>query len=143
MDTASSLDAGLFVGGDHELIALQRPAVPGAGIEIENPAGLGGKLWVARKDPTAVIPGPNGILMQPAPDRAAGDGRDQAGLTDLPSDVRRIPMRKRKAVGGGQFTGESLDLHHQFWGKKPGGDPGEGVPPGPPGGLRRNACATC
>jgi hypothetical protein len=142
MDAASSLNAGLFVGRDHELVPSQRLAIPGAGVQIENAAGLGGELWVARKDPTAVIPRPNGVLMQPAPDRAAGDGGDQAGLTDLLSDVRRIPMRKRKAVGGGQFTGESLDLHHQFWGEKPGGDPGEDVPPGPPGGLRRNACAT-
>lgn len=143
MDAASSLNAGLLVGGDHELIGSEGLAIPGAGIQIEDAAGLGGKLWVARKDPTAVIPGPDGILMQPAPDCAAGDGGHQAGLTDLLSDVRRIPMRKRKAVGGGQFTGESLDLHHQFWGEKPGGGPGEGVPPGPPVGLRRNASATC
>jgi len=64
-------------------------------------------------------------------------------LTDLPSDVWGIPMRKRKPMGGGQFTGESLDLHHQFWGEKPGGDPGEDVLPDPAVGLRRNACATC
>lgn len=143
MDAAASLNAGLFVGGDHEFIGLQRLVTPAAGIQIEDAAGLDGKQGVARKDPTAVIPGPNGILMKPAPDRAVGDGGDQAGLTDLPSDVRSIPMRKRKPMGGGQFTGESLDLHHQFWGEKPGGDPDEEVLPGPPVGLRRNACATC
>jgi hypothetical protein len=61
----------------------------------------------------------------------------------LPSKVRRIPMRERQPVGGGQFTGERLDLHHQFWGKKAGGVPGEDVLPGPPTGFRRSACATC
>ena len=142
MEAASSLDAGLFVGGDDEIVLSKRLTIPGAAIQVENAAGLGGEVWVARKDPSAVIPRANGVLMEPAPDRAAGDGGDQAGLTDLASDVRRIPMRKRKAVGGRQFTGESLDLHHQFWGEKNGGDPGEDVPPDPPGGRRRNACAT-
>jgi hypothetical protein len=52
-------------------------------------------------------------------------------------------MRKRKTVSGGQFTGESFDLHYQFWGEKPGGDPAEDVPPDPPVDLRKNAYATC
>ena len=143
MDAASRLNAGLFVGGDHELVRLQGLATPGTGIQVEEATGLGGELRVARKDPTTVRPGSNGILMKPAPDRAAGNGGDQTGLTDLPSNVRRIPMRQRKPVGGGQFTGESLDLYHQFWGEKPGGDPGEEVLPDPLAGPRRSACATC
>lgn len=143
MDAASSLNAGLLVGGDHEFVASQRCAVPGASIEVEDASGLDGELWIARKDPTAVIPRPNGILMKPAPNRAAGDGCGQAGLPDLPDDVRRIPMRKRNPAGSGEFTGESLDLHHQFWGEKPGGGRGEAVPPGQRGGLRRNVSATC
>jgi len=76
MDAAAGLNAGLFVGGDHELIGFQRLVTPATGIQIEDTAGLGGKLRVARKDPTAVIPGPNGILVKPAPDCAVGDGGD-------------------------------------------------------------------
>jgi len=143
MDAASRLNAGLFVGADHEFIDSQGLAAPSVGIQIEDAAGLGGKLWIPGKDPTAVMPGPNRILMEPAPDRAAGDGGDQAGLTDLPSNVRRVPLRKGETVGSRQFTGESFDLDHQFWGEKPGGDPGEAVPANPPVGPRRNACATC
>jgi hypothetical protein len=95
MNAASGLNAGFFVGGDDEFIGSQGLATPGAGIQIEDTAGLGGELRVPRKNPTTVIPGPNGILMEPAPDRAAGDGGDQAGLTDLSRNVRRAPMRER------------------------------------------------
>ena len=143
MDAAASLNAGLLIGRDHELIGLQGLAAPGAGIQIENPAGLGDELWVAWKDPTAVRPGSDRVLRKPPPDRAARDGGDQTGLTHPPSDVRRIPMRKRQAVCGGQFTGEGFDLHHQLWGETPGGDPGEDALPVLPVDLQRNACATC
>lgn len=143
MEAASSLNAGLFIGGDDELVLPERLAIPGAGIQAENVAGLDGEARVARKDPSAVIPRANGVLMEPAPNRAAGDGGGQAGLADVPGDVRRIPMRERNAAGGGELTGESLDLHRQFWGEKPGGGRGEAVPPGQRGGLRRNASATC
>jgi len=112
-------------------------------IEILNKRVVGDELWVAWKDPTAVRPGSDRVLMKPPPNRAARDGGDQAGLTHSSSDVRRIPMRKRQAVRGGQFTGEGFDLHHQLWGEKPGGDPGEGVLPVLPADLQRNACATC
>jgi hypothetical protein len=74
MDAAPCLNAGLFVGGDDELIGSQGLAGPVAGIQIKDAAGLGGELRVAWEDPAAVIPGPNGILMKPAPDRAAGNG---------------------------------------------------------------------
>jgi hypothetical protein len=38
-----------------------------------------------------VIPGPNGILMQPAPQGATADGGHQARLTNLSRQIRRTP----------------------------------------------------
>jgi len=140
--TAAGLNAGLFVGGDHEFIRFQCLALPCAGVEIEDATGLHGELRIAWKDPTAVIPGPNSIPMEPAPDRAVGNGGDQAGLTHVTGDVRRVPTGKRKVVSGGQFTGQSFNLHDQFWGEKSGGDPDETALPGPSFVLRRTACAT-
>lgn len=139
---AAGLNTGLFVGGDHEFIWFQEPPVPGTGVQIEDAAGLDGEMWIAWEDPTAVIPRSNRILMKPTPYRAVRNLGDQAGLTHLPSDVRRIPVGEGKIMSGGQFTSEGLDLHHQFWGEKSGGDPDETAPPVPSCGLRRTVCAT-
>jgi len=91
MFASPGLNAGFFVRGDHELIILQRLPFPCASIQIENAAGFVGKVGIAREDPTAVIPGPNGILMQPAPQGAAADGSHQARLTNLSRQIRRTP----------------------------------------------------
>ena len=64
---AAGLNAGLFIGGDDEFIVLQRLVLPLAGVEIQYAPGLGGEVWVARENPAAVVPGPNGVFMQPAP----------------------------------------------------------------------------
>src|SRR5215469_1940808 len=94
-------------------------------VQIENATSFVGKVGITREDPTAVIPGPNGILMQPAPKRAAADGRHQTGLTDLARQIRSAPARQRQVVGGGQFASPSLDLYDQIRGKKSGDDPDE------------------
>ena len=88
---APGLNAGFLVGGDHELIIFQRLTFPMAGIQIEYATGFVGKVGIAREDPTAVIPGSNGVLMQPAPKRAAADGSHQARLTDLSRQIRGTP----------------------------------------------------
>ena len=100
MFAPARLNAGLLVGRDYELILFESPAVPASGVQVEDAASLGRELRIAWKDPTAVIPGPDRVLMEPAPDRAAGNGGDQARLTDMASDVRRIPMRKGNRQGG-------------------------------------------
>lgn len=71
------LNAGLFVGGDNELVVLEGFVAPDPLMEIKNTAGLAGEIRVPWKDPTAVIPGSNRILMKPPPDCAAGDLGDQ------------------------------------------------------------------
>ena len=143
MFAAPGLDAGLLIGGDHEFICFQRLAVPFASVQVEDAASLDCELRIAGKDPTAVIPGPNGILMKPAPDGAIGNRGDQTGLAHLSGDVRRIPAGKRKVVSGGQFAGQSLNLYDQFRGEKSGDDPDETAPRVPPNALQRTVCATC
>jgi len=44
----------------------------------------------------------------------------------------QTPAGKRDVPLGRQFTGQCLDLHDEFWGKKTGGDPVGLVPPVPP-----------
>jgi hypothetical protein len=131
---ATSLNAGLFIGGDYELVILQRPALPLSGVEIQYAAGLGGEIRIAGEYPATVIPRPNGVLMQPAPQRAATDRGHQAALVDLLNQITGAPAGQRQAVLGRQFTGQRFNLNDEIWGKKSGGDPDERVLPTQRGG---------
>src|SRR5215472_520139 len=141
MTSASRLNAGLLIGGDHVVVRRQRLAFPDAFVEIQNPPRLGGKVGVAREDPAAVRPWADRIGIQPAPDRAAADRRHEPGALGFACQVVHAPPRKRTARAGGQFTGERLDGDDHLWGEKPGGDPGGHDPQDPPRVLRKSACA--
>ena len=67
MSSAPGLDAGLLVRREDELVFAQGGALPVSFVEIEDPPGFAPKVRIAREDPTAVPPGANGILVQPAP----------------------------------------------------------------------------
>lgn len=142
MPAATGLNAGLFVGRDYKLIVFEGLAAPNSLVEIEQTACLGGETRVPREDPTAVVPGTNRILVEPPPDRTSGNRGDQAGLTDLPHQIRRIPVRERNAMSGRQLTSESFHLNDQFWGEKSGAGPGENAPPNRPDVVRRIVYAT-
>ena len=73
----ASLDTGLLVGADHELISLEPLPLPVPGIEIQHATRLAHKRGIAGEDPAAVIPGANCVLMQPAPKCAPADGSHQ------------------------------------------------------------------
>ncbi len=88
---AASLNAGLFIGGDDEFVILQRPTLPLSGVEIQYTASLGGEVRVAREYPTAVVPRPYGVLMQPAPQRAATDRGNQTALLDVLNQITGAP----------------------------------------------------
>lgn len=60
----AGLNAGFLVGGEHELVAAQAFALPLLGIQIEDAPGLEREIRIAREDPGAVLPGPNGVLVQ-------------------------------------------------------------------------------
>jgi len=65
LDTQPGLDAGLLVGGDDELVLAQRLPLPAPLVQVQDAPGLGLEVWVARKDPAAVPPGTDGVLLQP------------------------------------------------------------------------------
>jgi len=138
---AARLNAGLFIGGDNEFVILQRSALPLSGVEIQYAAALGGEVRVAREYPTAVVPGPNGVLMQPAPQRAAADRGNQTALLDLLNQLTGAPAGQRHTVLGRQFTRQSLNLNDEIWGEKSGGDPDERALPALEGGQRKSASA--
>jgi hypothetical protein len=94
------LDAGLLVGRNDKFLAFEGFPLPGALIQIEDSVGLDSEGGVSRKDPTAVIPGPNGVFMEPSPDGTPGDGGNQTSIADLTGNVRGVPVGEGKAMCG-------------------------------------------
>jgi hypothetical protein len=85
----AGLDAGLLIGADHELVGFQGFALPLAGVEVEDASRLDAEVRIARKDPGAVLPGANGVLVEPAPHRLVADRGHDAGALRLANDVGR------------------------------------------------------
>ena len=136
------LDAGLLVGAEYELIGAQSFALPPLGVKIEDARGLAQEIRVAREDPGAVLPGANGVLVQPAPHRGVADARDDARVLRFARDIGATEARERQTTNRRHLTGEGLDLHDQLWGERPGGGPGAGALRAPGVVHGRSACAT-
>ena len=58
----AGLDAGLFVGRHHAIGIAEGASLPDAFIEIQDGAGLLGKVGISGENPTSVKPRPNRIL---------------------------------------------------------------------------------
>lgn len=123
--TLAGLDGGFLIGGQDELIRAQGLTLPNALVEIQQAAGLGEKVRIAGKQPATMLPGPDGILMEPAPDGGPADGGHQARLTDLSGQIVVAPVREGNALTGRQLAGQSLNLNDDLWGEKLGGDPSD------------------
>jgi hypothetical protein len=57
-----------------------------------------GKLRIARKDPAALLPRPDGNGMQPAPHGDVAHGGHQPRLAHLPAEIGDTPTREWGAV---------------------------------------------
>src|SRR5215469_5201137 len=86
--------AGVFVLDPQGSI---RPAQL-ASVQIEHSARLASELGIAGEDPTTVIPGRDGVFLQPPPQRTPAAGRHQAAVLDLPDQILSPPTRKTQAV---------------------------------------------
>ena len=95
------------------------------------------QMRIPRKDPAAVLPGADGILVEPAPDGAVADSGHQARVPRLVSHVSHTKAGERNLERGGQLTGQGFYLHNQIWGGKPGDAPGAAARPAPTGVLQR------
>ena len=120
MDAGTGLDARLLVGTENKFVVREAPAFPEALVQIENRTGLREEVWVARKDPASVLPRPDGVGVQPPPDRAVANGSDQSRATYVVPELGDAPPGKGDTKLARQFTGERLDLNDDLWGEKPG-----------------------
>jgi hypothetical protein len=135
------LNAGLFVSRDDVFVTLEGLAIPATRIQIQYSASLDGKGGITGKDPAAVTPRTNGILMEPPPDGAARDAGHQTGIANPAGYVQGVPVGNRDAMSGRQFASQSFNLNHQLWGEKPGDDPGGSARPVRPDALERSVFA--
>ena len=65
MPAPPGLNAGFLVGGQDTVVRRQRLAVPAAGIEIENRTRFRREGGIARKQPAAKPPRPDGVGREP------------------------------------------------------------------------------
>ena len=132
MDAQPRLDAGLLVGRDDVLILAQRLPLPAPLVQIQDAPGLGLEVQIARKDPAAVLPRPDGVFVQPTPDRAVADARHQARALSVSRHIGHAESRQWQAEVGPQLARERFDLNRELLGERPEGDPGELSLRGPP-----------
>ena len=113
-----SLDAGLLIGRDHKFITLE--GFPSQdGVEVQNPAGLDGKRWVAGENPAAVLPRANGILMQPAP-HGVSQHAPPSRFGGPAGQFRQSPARKGTPCVAGSSQARALTCTTSSGGKNPG-----------------------
>src|SRR5260370_18701828 len=139
----TSLHAGLFVGGNDKVGGAERDSFPPAFIEVQDASRLGREIWVAGKDPTAVLPRTKGIRIQPAPQGSAADLRNQALRHHFLLDIGDGESREWESQTMRKFTSEGLYLHHDAGGKRGRPARPEVAPQGRPYAPRQIVCATC
>src|SRR3990172_7599100 len=121
MDPRPGLDGRLLVGADDVLVGPEWLALPAAAIEIEDAPGLGLELGIAREEPGAVRPGPQGVLAQPAPDGGQADRLDDLALDRLARDVGDREACQGQTEISRPLAGEGLDLDDHPRGRRSAG----------------------
>lgn len=96
------------VVGDHKVTFSQRFSPPPATVKIENRSGLLFECRIPRKESTPVRPGTKGIMAEPAPNRRAAYGGDDASLHGLLRNFLRRKGRQRKPRSRGSWQARAL-----------------------------------
>ena len=143
MAARARLNAGLFIGADDPFVVGQRSAFPKALVEIEDAASLGGEIGITGEDPAPVVPGLDGVLRQPTPNRGFPNGGHNP-----PIDGGSLQLRHAEAGQGdpevvGKLTGQGLDRDHGVGGKTPPVGRGEEHRQAPQGVARKSVFAIC
>ena len=100
----------LFIRREHVIVRAEWPALPAPLIQLQDHAGFRHESGIAREEPTPVIPGPNGILVQQAPDCADTDRRHNVSLLDPQRN-----LAQREAAEGQFQLGRLLTATALIW----------------------------
>jgi len=143
MTSIPSLDTGLFICGQNKFVVFERTSLPTPLIKIEDLSSFESELGIPWKDPGSMLPGPDGIFIEPSPYGATADGCNKTALTGILCNLIGTPARQGNLMNGRKFTGNRFNLDDQIWGEKTEDGPVEGAPPILRGVVQRNVFATC
>jgi len=113
----ASLNAGFFVCRNDKFINFQGDSFPDSLIEVEDATGLCSKVWIARENPTAMLPRAKGIAGEPAPQRSTADLGCQTLNNHLLPDLRDRESGQGKPEAMRKFASECLNLNDETGGK--------------------------
>ena len=91
MTSSPSLDTGLFICAQNKFIIFKLIAVPNLLVKIKDLTRFDGELRIPRKNPGPMLPGSDGIFIEPSLHGATADGCYQAGLTCVSGNIRCAP----------------------------------------------------
>ena len=137
------LDAGLLVSTQDIFVRTQRVPVPLAVVEVQNPVGLRLEVRIAGEDPGAMIPGAQGVLLQPTPHRTPTDLGHDPSRHDFASDLGGTEAGQRDTAVSWQLARQRLHPHDHLRGENRAVGPVADHPPSLPGVAHETACATC
>lgn len=78
MTSDSSLNTGLLIRADDEILATQRFPFPGPCVQVQDSPRFLGELGIAREDPIVISPGFDGVSVEDSPDGAGADRSTQS-----------------------------------------------------------------
>ena len=87
MPADAGLNTGLLVGTNHELVFLEPSPFPGSRVEIQNATSFIREVWGARKNPAPMLPGTDGVFIEPAPYRLVADRGNDANTLRFTREV--------------------------------------------------------
>src|SRR6516162_686189 len=140
---APGLHTGLFIRREHEVIDAQRAALPHPLVQVQDPAGLGRKLRIARENPAAMLPGTQRIAAQPAPQSGTADLGNQSLSDNVPADFRERQAGQGQSETVRQFTGQRLNLNDETGGKSGWEHHRAAAHQDLESRFRKSVCATC
>jgi hypothetical protein len=120
---SSGLNAGFFIRTKHEVVFVQRLAIPGSVIQIQDTPCALFERGIAGPDPTAITPRTDSICTEPTPHRCSADGSNHTTFYRLAGNLITTQAGERQPEVLGQLTGQRLDFDHDLRGGKTRGRP--------------------
>jgi len=88
MPANPGLNTGLLISTEHIFVSSQGHSIPYSLIQIQHPSRFLLELGISGEDPTAMLPGFNGVLVQPASDRRAANLGNNPSADDFRGYLR-------------------------------------------------------
>ena len=139
----SSLNAGFFISADYKVIWSEFFSVPDTLVKIKHTGSFFGKIRITWEYPGAIMPGFDGIITQPTPDRSTADGGNNAIAYSFAGNISMAQSRKGNVSFTWQLTSKCFDFHYNFRGKNGADGRALDDPEDRPGVHQRTVFAIC